>query len=105
MDAKTTHARLHEVTVVDVREDEEWAAGHIAGAVHIPLGQLEARLGELDPTQPLVTTCRGGKRSAQAHALLTAAGKQVDDLEGGMQAWKQAGLPITTPDGRPGTVA
>ncbi len=105
MDAKTTYARLDEVTVIDVREDEEWAAGHIAGAVHIPLGQLEARLGELDAPQPLVTTCRSGKRSAKAHALLTAAGRQVDDLEGGMQAWEQAGLPITTDDGRPGTVA
>lgn len=105
MDATTTHARLAEVSVVDVREDEEWTAGHIAGAVHIPLGQLEARLGELDPSQALVTTCRSGKRSAQAHALLTAAGRRVDDLEGGMQAWQAAGLPITTDDGRPGTVA
>ena len=105
MDATTVNARLDEVTVVDVREDEEWTAGHIAGAVHVPLGQLEARLGELDPAQHLVTTCRSGKRSAEAHALLTAAGRRVDDLEGGVQAWQSAGLPLTTDDGRPGTVA
>ncbi|MEW1960558.1 rhodanese-like domain-containing protein [Kineococcus sp. NPDC059986] len=105
MDATTARTRLGEFTVVDVREDAEWAAGHIDGAVHIPLGQLENRLGELDPARPLLTTCRGGKRSAQAHALLTAAGRTVEDLDGGMLAWEQAGLPITTDDGRPGTVA
>jgi rhodanese-related sulfurtransferase len=52
-----------------------------------------------------VTVCRAGGRSAQAHALLTAAGRNAEDLEGGMQAWAAANLPITTPDGRPGHVA
>ncbi|NAZ83229.1 rhodanese-like domain-containing protein [Kineococcus sp. R8] len=105
MDAQTAHTRRADVTVVDVREDEEWAAGHISDARHIPLGQLRTRLGELAPERVLVTVCRSGKRSAKAHALLTAAGRRVDDLDGGMQAWAAAGLPVVTDDGRPGTVA
>lgn len=105
MDATTAHAAGNEIRIVDVREDDEWAAGRIDGALHIPLAQLPARLSELDGFPALVTVCRAGGRSAQAHALLTAAGRNVEDLEGGMQAWAAANLPITTPDGQPGRVA
>lgn len=105
MDAATASASGNEIQIVDVREDDEWAAGRIDGALHIPLAQLPARLSELDGFPTLVTVCRAGGRSAQANALLTAAGRNAEDLEGGMQAWAAANLPITTPDGRPGRVA
>lgn len=60
MDPKAVHERRDEVQLLDVREDEEWAAGRIASATHIPLAQLPARLTELDPTQQVVTIWRSG---------------------------------------------
>ncbi len=72
--------------------------------MHIPLGQLPGRVGELDDSRTLVTVCRSGGRSSRAHAFLATAGKDVQDLDGGMQAWAAAKLPITTTDGRPGSV-
>lgn len=62
-------------------------------------------MSELDGLPTLVTVCRAGGRSAKAHALLTAAGRNAEDLEGGMPAWAAANLPITTPDGMAGRVA
>lgn len=104
MDATTAHSLATDIQIVDVREDDEWAAGHIAGALHIPLAQLPQRLSELDPARTPVTVCRAGGRSARAHALLASAGRNAEDLTGGMQAWAAAGLPVSTPDGRPGRV-
>jgi rhodanese-related sulfurtransferase len=99
--AITARQDLH---VLDVREDDEWAAGHVAGALHIPLGQLGARLGELDPRQTLAVVCRSGNRSSRAVAALTAAGLTAHNVDGGMTAWAAAGRPLTTDDGRPGRV-
>jgi rhodanese-related sulfurtransferase len=99
--AVTTQGNLQ---LLDVREDDEWAAGHAPGALHIPLGQLGARLGELDPRQALAVVCRSGNRSSRAVAALTAAGRTAHNVEGGMTAWAAAGRPITSDDGRPGRV-
>lgn len=104
MDAPTGYQRRDEVQIIDVREDDEWAAGRIAGAVHIPLAQLPMRLDELADGGTYVTVCRSGGRSSRAHALLTSAGKHAEDLDGGMQAWAGAGLPVVTLDGLPGQV-
>ena len=104
MDATTARALGEKVQIIDVREDDEWTAGHIAGALHIPLAQLPARLAELDPTRTPVTVCRAGGRSASARALLTATGRNAEDLTGGMHAWVAAGLPVSAPSGRPGRV-
>jgi hydroxyacylglutathione hydrolase len=83
--------------VVDVRALDEWNAGHIQGAMHIPLGRLERRLGELDPSRPVVATCQSGSRSAIASSLLKARGfREVANLQGGQVAWNAAGLPSTT---------
>lgn len=87
------HQRPLSTMVVDVREDSEVAEGMIPGAVHIPLGQLEHRLSELDPSTPIVTVCRSGKRSAAAADTLTDAGFTADTMAGGMIAWTEAGLP------------
>lgn len=83
--------------VVDVREDKEVALGRIPHAKHIPLGQLKARLGELDKfkTKPVIIACRSGHRSAGACGILTQNGfTDVYNLAGGMIAWEQANLPV-----------
>jgi hydroxyacylglutathione hydrolase len=84
-----------EAQLVDVRELDEWAEGHAPGAALIPLGELEARRGELDPTQPVVTVCRSGRRSLTAAEILLEAGfHDARSLAGGMVAWRDAGLPV-----------
>ena len=80
-------------TVVDVREPDEVATGAIAGSTAIPLGQLTTRIGELDPATPVVTVCQSGRRSQQAAEALAAAGYDVANMAGGMNAWREAGLP------------
>lgn len=84
------------VVVLDVREAHEWAAGHIDGATHIPLGDLPARVGELDPTQRTLVVCHLGGRSARATHWLQAQGHDASNVEGGMEAWESAGLPVVS---------
>lgn len=79
--------------IVDVREAAEVAEGMIAGARHIPLGELPARLGELDKALPVVAVCRSGRRSAAAAGQLAAAGFTSYTMTGGMLDWSAAGLP------------
>ena len=106
MDPRTVHDRHGELQILDVREDEEWTAGHIDGAVHIPLGQLPQRIGELDPQCPVITVCRSGGRAGRAAELLTSSGRQAAVMDGGMQRWARASLPSSAADGSsPGTVA
>lgn len=81
--------------IVDVREDEEVTEGTIPGAIHIPLGQLAARAGELDRERPVITVCRSGRRSAGAAQQLEAAGFDAATMGGGMVAWHAAGLPTS----------
>ncbi|GAA3537852.1 sulfurtransferase [Aeromicrobium flavum] len=83
--------------VLDVREPFEWEAGHIAGATHVPLGDLPTRVDELDPERPLLVVCHLGQRSAYATAWLTSIGREAVNLEGGMDAWEAAGRPVVTP--------
>jgi rhodanese-related sulfurtransferase len=90
--------------LLDVREPEEWEAGHAPGARHVPLGQLPDRLDELAGDERVVVICRSGGRSALATEWLTAAGVDAANLLGGMQAWAQAGRAVETTDGGPGEV-
>ncbi len=90
--------------LLDVREADEWTAGHAAAAVHMPLGTLQTRHTELPKDRPIVAVCRVGGRSERATIALRAEGYDVVNLTGGMQAWAAAGLPVTTDDGAPGTV-
>jgi len=90
--------------LVDVREDDEWQAGHAPGAVHMPLGSLQDRYQELPRDRPIVAVCRMGGRSERATIGLRAEGFDVVNLTGGMQAWNAAGYPVQTDDGAPGTV-
>jgi rhodanese-related sulfurtransferase len=80
--------------LVDVRTPEEYATGHIAGSVNIPLQELSSRMSEIPTNQPVVIYCRSGNRSAQAADLLKNAGySQLYDL-GGIIAWAASGLPV-----------
>jgi ArsR family transcriptional regulator len=84
------------VTVLDVRPADEFATGHLPGAVNIPLGELEQRLAELDPEQEVVAYCRGPwcVLSFEAVAALRAHGFSVRRLEDGLPEWKASGLPV-----------
>ncbi len=80
--------------VLDVREPVEFREGHIAGAVLIPLGELQRRVSELSKDKEIVCVCASGSRSSTAVRQLVAAGYQVFNMRGGMFAWQRAGLPI-----------
>ena len=88
--------------LLDVREDAEWDAGHVAGAVHVPLGELDP--SSIAVGTPVVAVCRSGNRSGKAAQALLAAGHDVVNMGGGMLAWDEAGLPVVTDAGEPGTV-
>jgi rhodanese-related sulfurtransferase len=88
---------------LDVREDDEWGAGHLAGSRHL-------RLDDLDPDalprdRPIVAVCRSGRRSGDAAERLQASGLDAVNLEGGLQAWRESGRELVTDAGERGTVA
>jgi rhodanese-related sulfurtransferase len=83
-----------------VREQIEWVHGHIEGALHIPLAELPARIGDLPAGQTLIV-CKIGGRSAQATMYLSAQGYQVVNLDGGMIDWAGAGRPMVSETGQP----
>ena len=105
MDPREVAERLDEVQLIDVREPDEWEAGRIEGARHIPLGEIGDRLGEIDKSRPVVAVCRSGGRSKRVVDALRSRGYEAENLSGGMQAWDEAGLPFGAPDGGPGHVA
>lgn len=84
--------------VLDVRGAEEYAAGHLPGAQHVPVDELERRLADLPPDTPVVTYCsmrhRGSSRSERAAALLREHGYDARALDGGLPAWQAAGGPV-----------
>ncbi|QBI51904.1 rhodanese-like domain-containing protein [Streptomonospora litoralis] len=85
--------------VLDVREDDEWAAGHAPGALHIPLGRLPERAAEVPRDRQVYVVCRVGGRSAQAVQALNEAGWQAANVAGGMQAWALAGREMVSDGG------
>lgn len=106
VDAATADAQVAAgAFLLDVRNPDEWDAGHAPAAVLVPLGALATRQAEVPTDRRIVVVCRSGARSARATAALVAAGYQAVNLAGGMQAWAAAGLPVVTDAGEPGTVA
>lgn len=81
--------------ILDVREDFEVEDGMIPEALHIPMGQLQARLPELDPALPVIVVCRSGNRSARVADALNGAGFSADTMAGGMIEWTRAGYPTS----------
>ncbi|HEV3471902.1 MAG TPA: rhodanese-like domain-containing protein [Actinomycetota bacterium] len=91
------------VQFLDVREFYEFAAGHIEGAIHVPLRRLPDRLDALDPSLPVVVACQIGQRSDIAARFLVERGFDAHNLEGGMTRWAERGLPFVSSEG-PGEV-
>ena len=91
-------SRAGTVTVLDVRPPDEFALGHLPGAVNIPLRELEARLAGVRPGARIVAYCRGPYcvLSYEAVAALRARGFKVRRLEDGLPEWRAAGLPVVT---------
>jgi rhodanese-related sulfurtransferase len=91
--------------LLDVREPDEWAAGHAPEAVHIPMGEITEGRDRLPTDRPILAICRSGARSARVTAALVTWGFDAANVAGGMQAWAATGLDIVTDDGTPGHVA
>jgi rhodanese-related sulfurtransferase len=101
-------AEVGDDLLLDVREQDEWDAGHAPQAVHVPLHELpgrlsdvQARLAEQPAADRVAVVCRAGSRSAQATAFLLSQGVQARNVDGGMQAWQQAGRPVVADTGAP----
>ncbi|HMC39833.1 MAG TPA: rhodanese-like domain-containing protein, partial [Acidimicrobiales bacterium] len=90
--------------LIDVREAEEWSAGHAPGARLIPMSQVEAQAGEIGTGGPAVIVCRSGGRSNAVAQLLNSHAVDAVNLAGGMQAWERSGLPVVTEAGEPGRI-
>lgn len=90
-------ARPDAPIVLDVRTAEEFAAGHVPGAVLIPYDELPSRLGELDRSRWVLVYCRSGRRSGIAEQALVDAGFEVRQIDGSWQRWQAEGLPVETP--------
>ena len=86
-EVKERLAKGETLSILDVRELDEWESGHIPGAKHIPLGSLSERHKELDPKQETIIVCRSGNRSGLACEHLEALGYKVVNMPGGMNQW------------------
>lgn len=104
MDPTSAHERRDELVFLDVREDDEWEAGHIEGSLHIPMGELGTRQDELPSDRPIVAVCRTGQRSAAVTEALVRAGYDAENLVGGVAEWDGVGLDLVDDEGNPGIV-
>lgn len=100
----TVSSLCDDAWLLDVREPDEWAAGHAPGARLVPMGQLPARLAEVPVDREVVVVCRSGNRSGQVTQWLVMQGYDARNLVGGMQAWAAAGRPMEA-DAAPGVAA
>lgn len=89
-----------DAVILDVREPDEWAAGHIESAVHIPIGAVTRRLSDVPQGNPLYVICRSGVRSARVAEFLRAQGIDALNVAAGMQEWAAAGRPMVSDTGR-----
>ncbi|GAA1296412.1 rhodanese-like domain-containing protein [Pseudonocardia xinjiangensis] len=90
-----------DAALLDVRENDEWEAGHAPGARHLPMSELTARLDELPDDDPLYVVCRAGGRSARVVAYLAGQGYPAVNVDGGMQTWAAQGREVVTDNGNP----
>lgn len=93
-----------EGVLLDVRNADEWEAGHAPGALWVPLPDLEQVRMQLPFNRPVQCICRSGQRSARAAEVLIGWGFDASNVVGGMTAWAAAGLPVVRDDGSAGTV-
>jgi rhodanese-related sulfurtransferase len=90
--------------LLDVREDDEWEAGHAAEAVHVAMGLVSDQVDRIPSDRTVVCVCRVGGRSAAVAGALAGAGYDVRNLDGGMLAWELAGRPVVSADGQAGRI-
>ncbi len=90
--------------LLDVRESDEWSAGHAPNAVHVPLAEVEGSVTKFEG-KTVLTVCRSGGRSAKAAQMLAVGGVDVRNVAGGMTAWMAGGLPVVSDDGTAGTIS
>ena len=91
--------------LLDVREDDEWEAGHAPGAHHLPMMEIPARMAEIPEDSDVVVVCRSGGRSGQVVAYLAQNGwDNVRNLDGGMMSWAASGREVVTDSGQPARV-
>lgn len=98
IDPSAVAGRMHAGSLLlDVREPDEWQESHVAGALHIPLGDLPGRLGELPADREIICMCRSGRRSEKAQHLLEKSARTapVINMTGGILRWTELGLPVT----------
>ncbi len=88
-----------DVPMLDVRELDEWSAGHAPSARHVPMSELPGRMSDLPPDEPLYVVCRSGGRSARVVAYLAQQGYPAVNIDGGMQDWAATGRAVVTDDG------
>lgn len=93
-EAKSKGGVAREAQWIDVRSTSEFAAGHVRGAVNIPLEELETRLDDISHERAVLLICQSGKRAAMAADLLEQCLSEIAVLEGGTKAWAAAGLPL-----------
>ena len=93
-------------TLLDVRENSEWNAGHAPGAVHIPVRNVGSQATKRLPKgRPVIVTCRTGARSRGATRILREKGIEAYNLSGGLSAWESSGGRVVGKGNRPGTIA
>lgn len=90
--------------LLDVREDDEWAAGHAPSAVHAPMSLQAGILDRLPAEGTIAVMCKVGGRSAQVTKFLIDQGRDAINVDGGMMSWAAAGRPVVTDDGEEGFV-
>jgi rhodanese-related sulfurtransferase len=91
------------LTILDVREPVEWTYGHVARSVHIPMGEVPARIDEV-PEGQLLVVCKVGARSARVAGYLVQQGRDAVNLDGGLLDWEAAGRPLVSETGQPPVV-
>jgi rhodanese-related sulfurtransferase len=91
-----------DVYLLDVREPDEWAAGHAPDAHHLPMMEIPVRMAEVPADEDVVVVCRSGARSAQVVSYLIGHGwDNVRNLDGGMQSWAAQGRAVVSENGQP----
>ena len=94
MEPRALNDRLDQVTLIDVRDPQEWESSHIEGSINIPLSSLQDRAAEIPQERAVITICDVGRVSAAAAAVLRDKGFDARNLWGGVEAWTQDGLPL-----------
>lgn len=91
--------------LIDVRENNEWNAGHAPQALHVPSGQINAKVNRLKKDKDIIVVCRSGNRSRGVTSQLRQMGYEAFNLSGGMRAWQSAGGQVLDRRGKPGRIA